>query len=45
METNFKGDKLYKVLNGPFIDKQTATSELSRYKKELLLDGIVIMLD
>lgn len=44
METDFKGAKLYKVLNGPFSDKQTATSELSRYKRDLLVDGIVIIL-
>lgn len=45
METVHKGDKLYKVLNGPFSDKQTATSELGRYKRDLLMDGIVILLN
>lgn len=44
METTYRGDKLYKVLNGPFSDKQTATSELGRYKRDLSMDGIVIML-
>lgn len=44
METTYKGDKLYKVLNGPFSDKPTANSELGRYKRDLSVDGIVIML-
>jgi cell division septation protein DedD len=44
METSYKGGKLYKVLNGPFGDKGTATSELNRYKQNLQQDGIVIML-
>lgn len=44
LETNHRGEALYKVLNGPFGDKDTASSELVRYKRELLLDGIVILL-
>ncbi|WP_222845892.1 septal ring lytic transglycosylase RlpA family protein [Flavilitoribacter nigricans] len=45
LETDYKGDKLYKVLNGPFGDKETATGELARYKRDYLLDGIVILLN
>lgn len=44
LESSNSGGKLYKVLNGPFIDKVTAYNELQRYKKDLLLDGIVILL-
>lgn len=44
LETSNSGGKLYKVLNGPFKSKEAAMNELSRYKKELLVDGIVILL-
>ena len=44
LETSNSGGKLYKVLNGPFQNKEAATKELRRYKQELLLDGIVILL-
>lgn len=43
-EINTGGGILYKVLNGPFSNKETATNELGRYKRDLLLDGIVIRL-
>lgn len=44
LETDYKGDKLYKVLNGPYADKQTAGVELGRFKSNLRVDGIVILL-
>lgn len=42
LETNYRGGVLYKVLIGHFVDKDTATSELARSKRELPLDAFVV---
>lgn len=44
LETANSGGKLYKVLHGPYGNKETASQELQHFKKDLLLDGIVILI-
>lgn len=44
LEIMHEGAKLYKVLSGPYGNKQMAMNQLSQYKQQLLLDGIVILL-
>ncbi|MEZ4992394.1 MAG: septal ring lytic transglycosylase RlpA family protein [Saprospiraceae bacterium] len=44
LETSNSGGKLYKILHGPYGSKEAATQELQHFKSNMLLDGIVILL-